>query len=496
LSPFAGGSPTAPLVDPPAALAALAAPRREFSGAVASLASPAASNPSSSLIFNKYEIVPGSSENVISFYGLITVPPALPGSVQGTQEFNVVDPDTGATVGSFEALVSNTNSFVFGGGTLMAIYVTGVADDADPAATPAPGTFISQVTFGKKGRTGFQYTAVPSDPRAETSLKLLTPLGDIRIPFRYDVTKTYSEVNRPLELTRDYYIAPAPGYDQTFTSISGVTPGFTAMQGEQVFAVYQKTRDGVEGNDVVIGTFKGYVTTTSDAIGTSTEAILVTEVLSGTEGTGPGDVPSVGSIYNVIYHFGIMYSSIPSDSGDVVTTKLFTVFGDIKMPITWSASSPPVYESFPIPDTGYSLVPVGTMQTSGINGLPPREVQVQGYQRFNVVDSTGAQVGSFDAQVTYQWSLGGGYNEAVLVTNVTDGTPGTDAGQIPPIGSQLNFVYSPLGGLGMFYSAMPSDAGDVLTFKILTGHRNITIPARYNAIKGLGDVTYYDPFAP
>jgi hypothetical protein len=42
------------------------------------------------------------------------VAPAVAGAVQGVQEFDVVD-SNGKTVGTFGALVSNTNSDVFGG---------------------------------------------------------------------------------------------------------------------------------------------------------------------------------------------------------------------------------------------------------------------------------------------------------------------------------------------------------------------------------------------
>ena len=70
-------------------------------------------------------------------------------------------------------------------------------------------------------------------------------------------------------------------------SITGLPPGFTVAQGEQVFNVYQKGENGEP--DVVIGSFRGYVTTTSDAIGTYTQAIVVAEVLTGLKGTGPGE---------------------------------------------------------------------------------------------------------------------------------------------------------------------------------------------------------------
>jgi hypothetical protein len=308
---------------------------------------------------------------------------------------------------------------------------------------------------------------------------LLTPFHDISIPLPYDGGLVFTAVNKPVQINDEYYIAPAPNQPETITSITGVPPFFTAAQGTQVFNVYQT------GNDVPIGSFEGYVTTTSDALGATTEAILVTKVISGTVGTEPSQVPSVGSVYNVIYRFGAFYSAIPSPSGgdDVIT---FTLKG-IRIPIKYDAAATPTVDSLPAPGN-LSFVPTSPIQPTGINGLPPREVQIQGYQQFDVIDSTGAKVGSFDADVTTQWGFFGTYTEAILVTS--------SSGDAPPVGSQYNYLhlYGFNSPVGAFYSAVPSATGDVTTFKLMTPFFDIPIPAGYNAIKGLGDVTYFDPF--
>jgi len=166
-SPF--DSPPAPLADSSIALAALGVSRRELSGAVPALrrsTTPALSTP---IVAGGYEIAPSSVLNVGSFYGLIITPPALTGSVQGTQEFDVIDPNTHQPIGSFDAFVSTTNSLIIGGGISQQIYVTSVADGADPTATPPVGTVISKVTFGQAGRLGFLYSAMPSDLGTEIS---------------------------------------------------------------------------------------------------------------------------------------------------------------------------------------------------------------------------------------------------------------------------------------------------------------------------------------
>jgi len=199
-------------------LVLLAALRRELSGAVANLDQSNATTVSPTLVLNGYDVVPTSPEHVISFYGLFTSPPATPGSLQGTQEFKVVD-QTGKTVGTFEAFISNSNSFVLGGGTYTELYVTDstATEGSDPAATPPIGTLISSITFGKSGRLGLIYTSTPSGPDSVVSLKLTTPLKDIPIPLPYDGALVFTAVDRPFELNEDYYIAPAPGSPENIT---------------------------------------------------------------------------------------------------------------------------------------------------------------------------------------------------------------------------------------------------------------------------------------
>jgi hypothetical protein len=493
LSPFAGNTPTAPPADSPAALVLLAAVRRELSGAATNLDQPSPTTVSPTLVLNGFNVVPSSTEHVTAFYGLFTMPPATLGVVQGEQEFDVFDPTTGETVGTFEALVSNTNSFFLGGGKFQELVVTNVVAGMEGTAagdTPPVGSLIATNQFGPFGTV---YTSMPSASGNVVSFKLATPFGDISIPLRYDAAVVLSSVSRPVQVTQDYYIAPVTSSTENVTAITGVPPYFAVAQGDQLFGVYQT------GTDALIGTFYGKVTTTSDIGRNSSEAILVTEVVSGTVGTEPGDVPSVGTVYNVIYHdqlgIGSFYSAVPSPSGDVITFYLMTPFGDVPVHINYDAAAPPVIQSLSVPG-GYSLVPTSTLQPTGINGLPPREVQIQGYQQFDVYDSAGSQIGSFDADVTTQWGFLGTYTEAVLVTNDTVGTPGTGPGDVPPVGSQFNFIYYPASGFGLYYSAIPSPSGDVLTFKIMTPFGDISIPAGYNAIKGLDDVSYFDPFLP
>jgi hypothetical protein len=487
LRPFAGATPTAPPVDQPATLMLLAALRRGLSGAAANLDQPSAMPVSPTLVLDGYNLVASSTEHVTSFYGIFNNPPATPGVVQGQQEFDVVDPVTGETVGSFDALVSNTNSFVLGG-TFHEIVVTDVLAGTvgtDAGDTPPVGSLIATNHWGGFGTI---YTAMPSPSGYVISFKLVTPVGDIPIPLKYNAATVLTDVSRPVLLSDGYYIAPAPSSTENITAVTGVPPYFVAAQGDQLFNVYHT------GSDDPVGSFYGHVTTTSDIGGNTSEAILVTEVVSGPVGTDPGDVPPVGSVYNVIYHdrlgYGTFYSAIPSADGTVITTNLVTPFREVPIRlIKFDAATPPPAESLSVPG-GYTFVPASTLQPSGINGLPPREVEIQGYQQFDALDSAGSQVGSFDADVTNQWGGGilGGHSYAILVTNAT--------GDAPPVGSQFNFLYFGDSGFGAFYSAVPSPSGDVTTFKFVTPFGDVPSPAGYNAIKGLDNVTYFDPFSP
>ena len=505
LSPFAGNSPSAPPVDSPAALLMLAATRREFSGAVANLAAPTGTTANPALAWGDYTIVSTSPERVISFYGLFNNPPGTPGVLQGTQDFKVVDAD-GNTVGTFTAMVSNTNDFILGGGTFQEFVVTqsSVVEGADASATPPVGTLISSVST-RRGGSGILYTSTPSGEPGVANvveMKIRTPLGSFKVPMPYDGAGVLTAVNVPMEVGDGYYIAPAPGQEEgttepeTITSITGIPPGFTAAQGEQVFAVYKKGENGEP--DQVVGTFKGYVTNTSDALGATTQAILVTEVLSGEEGPGNGDVPPVGTVYNVIYRFGIFYRSVPNGDGtSEITCYLQTPIGNIPINTHLDASHEPQFDSFDVPGQ-YKFVPVDDMTPIGINGLPPREVQIQGYQQFDVYDEDGNYLGRVDADVTNQWGPFGAYTGAILVTNVSDVPEGIV--NTPTVGSQYNFAYNEKRRFSAVYAATNTDPvgnDDDISFYITTPFGVVKLPAGYNAIKNLnGDVEYYVPPAP
>jgi hypothetical protein len=490
LRPFTHEAPSAP---PPAVpltgltnLVQLAGLRRGMSGAATTLDQPTASAVNPTFVLNGYKIVadPESPEKVKSFYGLFTIGPAGPGMVQGEQEYDVVD-SSGTTVGNFKALVSNSNAFiVFGGGRYQEFVVT----ETDGIGAPPVGTLVATSRSPLFGLFGILYTSTPTgvDER-EVSLKLLTPFGDVPIPLKYDAAQVLTAVNEPMQLENGYYIAPAPGHDEIPVSISGVVPLFSSYQGEQVFNVYQT------GNPEPVGSFKGYVTTTSDAIGGATEAIYVTEYIS-----GPTDViPGPGSVYNVFRSKRAVYSAVvpPGGGPAVVTFRIGTPLGTINVPMPYDATDPPTHDSFSVPGK-YSFVPASEFVPIGVNGLPPREVQLQGYQKFKVLDSSGNEIGTVDADVTTQWGITGTYVESILITNVTGVPEGTDPASVPTVGSQYSQVYYPASGFGLLYTSIASPSGDKNTYTLLTPLGNVNVPISFHdPVKGLGpdNVDYFVP---
>jgi len=465
---------------------------------IAAYLGPTASTLNQTLVVNGYNLVPSSTERVTSFYGQWAFWPGGPTLIQGQQQYTVVDPVTKQSMGTFDALVSTGSPFNVRG-KYVELLVTandGVNVGTEAGQVPPVGSLIA--TFDFFAGFGWSYSAMPTASKSVITFKLLSPFFDIPIPFGFDASKGIADHtvdNRPVNLGNGYSIVPADPNGETYVGTSGFLPYYTAVQAHEIFNI----RDS---SGVTVGSFEGDVTPTSDVLGVYTQAILVTRVTGGTAGTAPGDVPPVGSVFNVMYR-GIdtdyvVYSSLPSSSGNVVS--LIAVNGSKVSNIRTfpmnllDASAPPPVKRLPIAG-GYSLLPVSPLLPSGVNGLPPREVQIQGYQQFGVYDSAGVQCGSFDADVFTQWDMYGNYSQALLVTKVTDGTAGTTPGDVPPVGSLINYVYVGNSGFGTYYSSMPSGSGAKVSFKFLTPLIDIPTWSTYNASAGMSGVAFFNPFA-
>jgi hypothetical protein len=453
--------------------------------AAVSLVNPIVPSPtvvSPTLSLNGYKIVPSSTETVTSFYGQWAYLPGAPSLVQGEQQFDVVDPRTRTTVGTFDALVSRGGGYNY---TELLVTSTGGPNVGTAAGqVPPVGSLISAF---KIGPFGISYTAMPSTSGDVVSFKLLTPFGNIPLPMPFDAAKGIADQtvdNRPVRLTNGYYIAPADPEGETITGVNGILPFFTTVQGHQTFNVY-------DSNDQSVGSFDGVFTTTSDIIGTYTQAILVTS------SDGAEHVPPVGTVYNVVYGGSddtyVLYASMPSPSGNVVSLSQVTPDGVTNSDLTFLDASIPASTQPVKALNGHTFVPTSPLQPWGVNGLPPREVQIQGYQQFDVLDSAGERIGSFDADVFTQWDLLGIRSEALLITNVTEGTAGTGAGDVAPVGSLFNFVYFG-NGFGVGKSVMPTPTGDLSRFKLITPLGDIPLLPLITPTRPRTDVNFYSPF--
>jgi hypothetical protein len=224
----------------------------------------------------------------------------------------------------------------------------------------------------------------------------------------------------------------------------------------------------------VIGSFNAYDTITGDFFGSYTEAVLVTKDL----GTVAND-PGVGSIFNTMYYLGSdsVYSDVTSPSGNVITDTFITPFGNFEIPTTFDAVQVETTSAIDLPG-GDVLAPVGALEYTGVNGLPPVDAAVQGTQTFDYTNADGA-TGTFGALVTNTLDEFGDSTETVLVTSGSD----PDA----PIGSVFETVIFGDTGIESLYTDIPSVTGgaNVITDILETPLGNFAIPTYLDAIAGV-----------
>ncbi len=434
-----------------------------------------------------YNLVPNSTETVVGYYGRLSYMPGGQSLVQGQQEFDVVDPAGGGTVGSFGALVSRGLGYHYA--QLLVQSNDGINVGTDPGQVPPVGSVISNFAIGP---VGWSYSAMPAPGGDVVSMTLHTPFGDRNLPITFDAAAGIADHtvdNKPMQLGGGYFIAPTDPDAEVFTAVTGIVPIFTTVQGHQKFSVYD-----ADGNSV--GTFDGVFTTTKDLALNDTQAILVTANDGINVGTNVGQVPPVGSVYNVIYKpdASYVYSSLPAPTGDVVTIVQQTADGFANVTPTFIDASAPFPDKSTMTANGYSFAPTSDLVPSGVNGLPPREVEIQGYQQFDVLDSAGNKIGSVDADVTQQTDLFGIHSQVLLITNVTSGTAGSGAGDVPPVGSVFNYAYPGKRGWGTAHSTVPVGDANVTSFRILTPWGGINLPSTRKPAPDRTDVSFYSPF--
>jgi hypothetical protein len=437
--------------------------RRVTLGAAAGGLLGAALVPAAIAVADNYNIVrdPGSIETITGFYGPDAPPPSVPTSFQGYQLFDVVDTTTGKTVGTFYGDEAYTSS-LYGSPNLEVLVTSDVSGPVGTAVQDVPpvGSVIEEATNTTGGET--IYSDRPSATGDVITQTVHTTYGNTTSAGFFDAAKGIAnhtvDADR-VPLANGDYIVVHPGSQEVFTGIDGDPPTDVAVQGDQEFDI-----DNAHG--VTVGTFDADVTNTSDFAGNYTEALVVTDDLSGTPGTAANDVLPVDSVINVFYYPNSdeqIYLDVPTPSGDVATTtQWYSPSWYTTSPSSFDAIKALATQSFVVPGK-YDIVPASPLEVAGINGLPPSDVTIQGYQQFIVENpTTHAQVGIIDADVDTDAYAYGNPDEAFLVTSDVSGTPGTVAGDVPPVGSVFDVVNEG-NGYESIYSDLASQSGDMIS---------------------------------
>lgn len=498
---FSSSSPFGPQVESPANWLLLAAARRQPLAAAATTAN-AVTNPATpTLVLDGYNIVAASTAIIEQFTGRWAYWPGQPNMLQGRQDFNIVDPTSKEILGSFSALVTSGDPTSIGARYVEMLVTAndGVNVGTGAGQTPPVGSLISEFSLGG---FGFSYASMPSESGDKVSVKIKTPFMSIPIPLTYDASEGIADHtfdNRPMYLTNGYSIKPADPDAETITGAIGFLPLFNSIQGVQEFGVFDS-----EGNQV--GSFTGNFTTTSDTLGISTQAIQVIANDGINVGTGAGQTPPVGTVYNVAYFWGdenfLIYSSMPQgpDKSDIMLkfSSNSKVTDLENLPLTlasfskFDASHEPAMKSLTAPG-GQKFVATSEIIPVGVNGLPPRDVQIQGYQQYDVYDFLGRKIGTVDAQVENQWDAFGVHSQSILITEVTSGTAGSSPLQVPAVGTVMNFVDSG-AGIGFSDSVTPLTPNiNLNSWQLVTPFFNIPLLPSI-LLNFQPAVDYYDPF--
>jgi hypothetical protein len=150
---------------------------------------------------------------------------------------------------------------------------------------------------------------------------------------------------------------------------------------------------------------------------------------------------------------------------------------ELRNPTTFDAAQVETTSAIDLPG-GHDLDPIGALNYTGVNGLPPVGAAVQGTQTFDYANADGT-TGSFGADVTNTLDEFDDSTETVLVTSGSD----PDA----PIGSVFETATFGDSGIESFYTDIPSTTGgaDVITDILQTPLGDFTIPTSLDAIAGV-----------
>ncbi len=428
--------------------------------------------------YDGYDLI-GNNDFAVNAGGVrdffVSVPPAAEGTVQGTQSFDWTGPSSSS--GTIDALVGNNTDLL--GDTNQAIYVTG------DSATGGPGAGSVFDTFSYTNGYSTVYSdIVGADGSHDITYDWVTPSGQvINIPTTYDAAAlTALPQSEGLPDGYSYLLDGA----ETHYGISAILPAAADLQGYQAYNVM----DGATN----VGHFTADVTDTSDYLGNSSQALLVT--------ASSGDGPAVGSVFNTFFvgPFQSVYAAIPNadGTGDTVTDTIVTPWGNINLPTTFDAASglagilngtAPLgqeistnsFDITPILHTAVSDTPA--TQIVGVDGLPPEDVVIQGTQAFNYDDLTGGNNdGTFLANVTQSAITFGNttQDQYVVTQDLTGHAPGVGSVfEVDNYGHGYELVYSDLVGGS-------SDGHNLIAETLVTPFGDYNIPTTFDATSTLG----------
>ena len=343
-----------------------------------------------------------------------------------------------------------------------------------------------------------------NSPRELTSFQLTSALNGAAPMPRRRIARTMGAaasgllgvafIPAAIAFADDYEIIPDPSSTETLTGVYGLEntapPAETgSIQGYQEFEDYDTT------TKQVVGTFYADESNSIDVTGDTNTALLVTSDGTGTVGTAAGDIPAVGSVIdNYTYagdEFGYVYSALtstPPGGADTVSDTFTTVgYGDFPVGSTFDAITAESGVTALSPTTladGDEIEPVGPENFTAISGAPPYDMAVQGTQEFEILGSTGTEIGTFDADVTTTTDLAGTTTEGILVTSDGSGTVGTAAGDLPADGSIFNVIDYEDGAYPEVYSDLVSPTGgaDVISATDKTFFGTFDIPTTFDAV--------------
>jgi hypothetical protein len=389
------------------------------------------------------------------FSGGDTAPPAVGGSVQGDSVFTYTNTTTD-TNGTFDGFESSSNDGL--GDINTEVYV-----DSDLTGTggPAVGSIFDTYSFDDG-----TFANVYSDVDGNVTDTLESPVyGNVAISTTFDAANGMIAYAGGVTdgVNGDDII---PLNTEVVDSINGIPPLTVAEQGTQTFGV-----DNSSGTE--IGSFNAVDTTTTDGYGTYTEGALATS--PSTDGS-IGD----GSIFNAVDLFGYdsIYSDVVGTNGaNTITETIATPFGDYTAPDTFDAAQVETVSDSPIAlPNGMTFDPTTELNFTGINGLPPVDVGVQGGQDFDVTD--GSSSGTFTADVTNTLDLFNDSTETILVSSSTDAAlPQGSEFELVDLGNGFESVYSDI--------ASATAGQDVITDTLVTPLGDISISPSFDAAAGL-----------